>query len=78
MEKFIPYEKLSKKEKRKLNLAKRQTWGERNPVTRKPENSNDGAHGQGKRAWDHMIKHAMFELEIEESEYENSIINRRK
>ena len=39
MEKFIPYEKLSKKEKRKLNLAKRQTWGELNPVTRKPENS---------------------------------------
>ena len=40
MEKFIPYEKLSKKEKRKLDLAKRQTWGELNPVTRKPENSN--------------------------------------
>ena len=39
MEKFIPYEKLSKKEKRKQDLAKRQTWGELNPVTRKPENS---------------------------------------
>ena len=39
MEKFIPYEKLSKKEKRKLDLAKRQTWGKLNPVTRKPENS---------------------------------------
>lgn len=39
MEKFIPYEKLSKKEKRKMNLAKRQTWGSMNPVTRKPENS---------------------------------------
>jgi hypothetical protein len=39
MEKFIPYEKLSKKEKRKLDLAKRQTWGELNPVTRKQENS---------------------------------------
>ena len=39
MEKFIPYEKLSKKEKRKLDRAKRQTWGELNPVTRKPENS---------------------------------------
>ena len=39
MEKFIPYEKLSKKEKRKLDLAKRQTWGELNPVTRKPVNS---------------------------------------
>ena len=39
MEKFIPYEKLSKKEKRKLDQARRQTWGEINPVTRKPENS---------------------------------------
>ena len=39
MEKFIPYEKLSKKEKCKMDLGKRQTWGELNPVTRKPENS---------------------------------------
>ena len=39
MDKFIPYEKLSKKEKRKLDLTKRQTWGELNPVTRKPTNS---------------------------------------
>ena len=39
MEKFVPYEKLSKKEKRKLDQAKRQTWGELNTVTRKPESS---------------------------------------
>ena len=39
MEKFIPYEKLSKKEKRKPDQVRRQTWGELNPVTRKPENS---------------------------------------
>ena len=39
MEKSIPYVKLSKKEKRKLDLAKRQTWGELIPVTRKPTNS---------------------------------------
>ena len=39
MKKFIPYEKLSKKEKRKLDLAKRQTWGAFDPVTRKPQNS---------------------------------------
>ena len=39
MDKFIPYEKLSKKEKRKADLAKRQTWGDVNPVTRKPTNS---------------------------------------
>lgn len=39
MEKFIPYEKLSKKEKRKVDAAKRTTWGNLNPVTRKPQNS---------------------------------------
>lgn len=39
MEKFIPYEKLSKKEKRKADLARRQTWGALNPTTRKPQNS---------------------------------------
>ena len=39
MEKFIPYEKLSKKEKRKADQARRRTWGELNPTTRKPVNS---------------------------------------
>lgn len=39
MERFIPYEKLSKKEKRKADLARRGSWGQLNPVTRKPENS---------------------------------------
>ena len=39
MEKYIPYEKLSKKEKRKVDAAKRNTWVEVNPVTRKPANS---------------------------------------
>ena len=39
MEKFIPYEKLSKKEKRRLDNRRRTTWGGIKPVTRKPENS---------------------------------------
>ena len=39
MEKFIPYEKPSKKEQQKINKAKRGTWGNLNPVSRKPENS---------------------------------------
>ena len=38
-ETFIPYEKMSKKEKRKQDQLKRQTWGDFNPVTRKPDNS---------------------------------------
>ena len=37
MEKFIPYEKLSKKKQRELNAALRGTWTI-NPVTRKPAN----------------------------------------
>ena len=39
MEKFIPYEKLSKKEKRTIDQTRRKNWGELNPVTRKPQNS---------------------------------------
>ena len=37
MDKFIPYEKLSKKKKRELDLKKRKTWAV-SPVTRRPEN----------------------------------------
>ncbi len=38
MEKFTPYEKLSKKKRRELSIARRGSWGSLNPVTRKPEN----------------------------------------
>ena len=37
MEKFIPYEKLSKKKKRELNESRRTRWTI-SPVTRRPEN----------------------------------------
>lgn len=57
MEKFVPYEKLSKKKKRELDSARRGSWYGINPVTRKPENSraynrrkarkwSDDAHGR--------------------------------
>ena len=39
MEKYIPYNKLSKKKQRELNKAKRGSWDGINPVTRMPENS---------------------------------------
>ena len=39
MEKWIPYEKLSKKEQRKRDARRRTTRGALNPVTRKPENA---------------------------------------
>jgi hypothetical protein len=50
MEKFIPYEKLSKKKKRELDAARRGSWYGINPVTRKPENSR--AYNRAKaRKW---------------------------
>ena len=56
MEKFIPYKKLSKKEKRKVDAAKRCTWGDLNPVTRKPQNSK--AYNRNKaRSWKRGISH---------------------
>ncbi len=36
MQKFIPYEKLSKKKKRELDARGRASWGSLSPVTRKP------------------------------------------
>lgn len=39
MKKPIPFDKLSKKRQRELNAQKRITWGELNPITRRPENS---------------------------------------
>ena len=37
MEKFIPYEKLSKKKQRELARERRGSWGEINPVSRRVE-----------------------------------------
>ena len=34
MNKYIPYEKLSKKEKRKIDLKFRNNWGSINPITK--------------------------------------------
>lgn len=51
MKKFIPYEKLSKKEKRLADQSRRQTWGNLNPVTRKPENSAAYNRQKENRRW---------------------------
>lgn len=39
MEKFVPYEKMSKKEKKKADASRRGSWGSMSPVTRIPQNS---------------------------------------
>ena len=51
MEKFIPYEKLSKKEKRKIDRTKRRSWGSLSPVTRKPENSRAYNRRTAQKQW---------------------------
>ena len=38
MEKFVPFEKLSKKKQRELNAIRRKDWNGISTVTRKPEN----------------------------------------
>ena len=50
MEKFIPYEKLSKKEQKKINAARRGSWGEVNPVTRTTPNPKAYNRSKAKRA----------------------------
>ncbi len=57
MKRYIPYEKLSKKEQRKIDLSHRGSWGDINPVTRKPENSK--AYNRKKtRNWRHELPHS--------------------
>ena len=50
MEKIIPYEKLSKKQKRELDKARRGSWGAVKPVTRKPADSK-AYNRQKARRW---------------------------
>lgn len=38
MEKFIPFEKMSKKKQKEINQKKRTSWNGLNPVTRKSKN----------------------------------------
>ena len=59
MEKYVSYEKLSKKKKRELDAKRRGSWGGVNPVTRKPENPK--AYNRRKaRKWDHDSSAVLF------------------
>ncbi len=40
MKKFVPYEKMSKKEKRRIDLLKRRDWGSINPATKIDDSDN--------------------------------------
>ncbi len=48
MKNFIPYDKMSKKEKQKLNLSKRNGWGEINPITRVADTDKKRYRRKGK------------------------------
>lgn len=53
MKQFVPYEKLSKKQRKEIDKARRATWGGVVPVTRKVENAkiyNRKKHQRGE--WD--------------------------
>ncbi len=39
MDRYVPCEKLSKKKQREVNAARRRSWGQLSPVTRRTENS---------------------------------------
>lgn len=54
MEKFVPYEKLSKKEKKKLDAERRGSWGSMSPVTRVPKNSKAYNRSKAKTAFRDM------------------------
>ena len=49
MERFIPYDKLSKKARRELDARRRGSWGGLNPVTRKPPNPKAYDRNKAKR-----------------------------
>ena len=55
MKAFVPYEKLSKKQKRELDSARRRNWGGVNPVSRRVESAkvyNRKKHRIGKGDFD--------------------------
>lgn len=51
MEKFIPYNKLSKKAKKAINDSKRRDWGTLSPVTRKEANPKAYNRSKEKRTF---------------------------
>lgn len=63
MKPFVPLEKQSKKQQRAYHLARRGSWGEVNPVTRKPPNPKAYRRKQS-RNWkeDDPFKAGLFVL----------------
>ncbi|MGI6014658.1 MAG: hypothetical protein ACOX7K_10380 [Oscillospiraceae bacterium] len=51
MDKFVPFQKQSKKKQKEQNTSKRGSWGVCNPVTRKPANPKAYNRNKAKK-WD--------------------------
>lgn len=51
MKKFVPYEKLSKKEKKRIDQRRRNTWNGMDPVTRRPDPSFAYHRSKENRRW---------------------------
>ena len=60
MEKFIPYEKLSKKKQREMDARRRNTWGAINPVTRKLQNPKAYNRRKARHEWDNTTEAGSF------------------
>nr|MDD6336321.1 hypothetical protein [bacterium] len=50
--KYIPYEKLSKRAKKAIDAQKRGSWGELNPITRRPPNPKAYQRHEARRILD--------------------------
>ena len=59
MERFVPYQKLSKKKKREMDREKRNTWGPLDPVTRIRESKKTYDRKKAHR-WDEDHAGAFF------------------
>lgn len=60
MEKFIPYEKLSKKQQKAINAKRRGTWGALSPVTRKVESKKIYNRQKARKRWDEWNTEAVL------------------
>lgn len=68
MEKYVPYEKLSKKQRRALDAKRRGGWGALSPVTRRPQNPR--AYNRKKaRKWSDDLHDRAFLLPFHPSIY---------
>ena len=75
MEKFIPFEKLSKKKQREFTAQKRGTWGGMNPVTRKADNPKAYNRKKARKWSDDSMTVSSFSMGMAGSVWYNRFIN---